>query len=177
MEVTQRSKEPKFTVVESHGDIEIRDYDSFLIAKVKVAGERREALRAGFRVLADFIFGNNRTKTKIAMNIPVTQQGKNDLWEIHFMMPRGETIPGPNNAEIEICKVQPQRMAVIVFSGIPSDNKINLNTQRLEKFCQERGLQIGGSPIFAFYNPPWTLPFLRRNEVMFVLGPPKNDSI
>jgi len=167
------SKEPKFKIVESYGKIELREYESFLVAEVEVAGERKEAIRAGFRLLAEFIFGDNTTKTQIAMKIPVTQQRNADLWKIRFMMPSeysDQTIPRPINSRIKIFPVQASRFASIRFSGIANDKKIDSYIDRLWQFCQSHQWKISGSPILAFYNPPWTIPFFRRNEVMFEVG-------
>jgi hypothetical protein len=163
-------KEPKFKTIEAHGKIELREYGSFLVAEVEVEGERKEAIRAGFRLLAAFIFGANATKTKIAMKIPVTQQKAADHWKIRFMLPSEyseETIPQPNSSRIKIDSIEKRRFAAIRFSGTPSDIEIDIQTHKLTEFCLSHQWQISGSPIFAFYNPPWTIPCFRRNEVMF----------
>lgn len=166
------SKEPTYKVLETHGKIELREYDPFLVAEVEISGERKEAIRNGFRLLAPFIFGENQSKAKIPMHIPVTQQKLGSLWKIHFMLPKEyseQNIPRPNSPEIKICAISAAHFAVILFSGTPSEEQLQTYTHKLEIFCQTHQLQTDGPPIFAFYNPPWTLPFLRRNEVMYKL--------
>lgn len=77
-----------------------------------------------------------------------------------------QTLPKPSNSKITILEIPASRYVVIRFSGLASEKKLALNTQKLEAFCKEKGWKTIGPAIYAFYNPPWTLPFLRRNEVM-----------
>jgi hypothetical protein len=181
--IVSNVEQPKYQVVESSGNIEIRDYAPMIVAEVDMPGERRDAIGKGFRIIADYIFGNNtaaqkvpmtapvtqQDSEKIAMTAPVTQQGDGNTWRVRFIMPSNytlETLPKPKNPAIKLKEVGARRFAVIRFSGISSEDSLQRYTKELNEFTSARGLTPLSEPIYAFYNPPWTLPFLRRNEVM-----------
>lgn len=165
--IMSQVSEPKFKVVASHGNIEIREYDPILVAQVKVGGERKNAISEGFKILADYIFGNNVSRQKINMTAPVIQQESKDggYWHIRFVMPF-EYLPRPNNSQIELLAVLAKCYAVIRFSGLASQDSLQKHLERLRKYVKVEKIHPTGDPIFAFYNPPWTMPFLRRNEIM-----------
>jgi hypothetical protein len=181
--VVSNVEQPKYRVLDSESNIEVRDYAPIIVAETEVSGERREAIRKGFRIIADYIFGNNTAaekvpmtapvvqqgSEKIAMTAPVTQQGDGNRWRVHFVMPSTytmETLPKPNNPAIELKEVGAKRFAVIRFSGMAGEDSLQRHTEELDEFIRARGLAPLSEPTYAFYNPPWTLPFLRRNEVM-----------
>ena len=165
--IMSQVSEPKFKVVASHGNIEIREYDPILVAQVKVGGERKNAISEGFKILADYIFGNNVSRQKINMTAPVIKQESKDggYWHIRFVMPF-EYLPRPNNSQIELLAVLAKCYAVIRFSGLASQDSLQKHLERLRKYVKVEKIHPTGDPIFAFYNPPWTMPFLRRNEIM-----------
>ena len=106
---------------------------------------------------------------KIAMTAPVMQEPHMDNWKIRFVMPRKysfETLPKPNSKDVILIPVPAGRFAVIRFSGRADDENINQHTKLLQAYILAEKLQPLGGSVLAFYNPPWTLPFLRRNEVM-----------
>jgi hypothetical protein len=163
------SKEPKYKVLESYGKIELRLYEPFLIAEVECSGARREAIRSGFRMLAGYIFGSNTTSSKIPMSIPVTQQKMGDGWKIRFMLTEAsdlESLPKPQDPLIKLLSIPQKKFAAIRFSGTADDEKIQSYTEHLRQFAASHQWPLDDTPILAFYNPPWTLPFLRRNEVL-----------
>lgn len=181
-------EKPDYVVTLSKNNIEIREYKPMITASVRVSGERKEAIRKGFRLVADYIFGNNAISTKIAMTAPVEQRESQKIamtapvqqqldgqsWEISFVMPKEysiDTLPTPKNSEVTLAEIASKQFVVIKFSGRNTDSNIEQYTTRLEKFAVDNSLQTIGSPKYAFYNPPWTLPFLRRNEVMLELTP------
>ena len=185
--IVSNVEQAKYDVVEKHGAIEIRDYAPMIVAEVSVAGDRETAISDGFRMIADYIFGNNISSQKvamtapviqepgekIAMTAPVTQQGSEGVWLVRFVMPSSytmETLPKPNNADVLLKEVDGKRFAVIRFSGLPKPESLEKQTKELEAFSQEKKLQPVSEPTYAFFNPPWTLPFLRRNEVMIEVG-------
>ncbi len=178
---------PEYVVIEKHKAIELRDYAPRIIAQVSVSGSREDSISTGFQQLADYIFGNNTTaatiskqefisqdKTsknqKIAMTAPVEQSLIDDTWIINFTMPSEYVItslPKPNNAAVRLSEVPSQSFIAIKFSGINSASNINTHEKKLRAFALENNIRIQRNPTYAFYNPPWTLPMLRRNEVMF----------
>jgi SOUL heme-binding protein len=180
---------PKYTVITQDGDFEIREYEAMLTAEVTTMGDREEAANEAFRILAGYIFGKNIANDKIAMTAPVTTQNtksekiamtapvtynekKNGDWQMRFMMPSKytlETLPKPQDERIKFVKVPSKKFVVLRFSWWWSDSNINKHKELLEKYIAEKNIKTEGSYIFAGYNSPFTLPFLRRNEVMFKL--------
>ncbi len=176
-------EQPKFQLAEKQGKIEIRDYMPLIVAEVSVAGEREKAINEGFRLVADYIFGNNvssekvamtapviqQASEKVAMTAPVLQQGSGTSWQVSFVMPAGytmATLPRPNDPRVTLKEMPGRRFAVIRFSGMAGDKSIEKRQRELADFVAARKLVPLAPPVYAFYNPPWTLPFFRRNEVM-----------
>lgn len=181
-------EEPAFTVSAKEGAIELRAYAPMIVAEVTVTGERDRAINQGFRLLADYIFGNNAPNAKIemtapvtqapagqniAMTAPVTQTGGGNEWVVRFVMP-GEyslqTLPAPNNPAVRLLEAPGARMAAIRFSGLAGGETLARKTAELEGYIAANGLRAAGPATFAFYDPPWTLPFLRRNEVLIPIA-------
>lgn len=180
---------PRYTVDSTDGDFEIRTYAPMLTATVTVTGDRREAASKGFSLLAEFIFGGNRTNAKIDMTAPVVQQPVEGekiamtapveqtavgegTWQVSFIMPQQyalETLPVPNNGAITLEERPGERVIAVKFSGVASASDLARESERLMAFMTERGLSPAGDPRFAFYDPPWRVPFLRRNEVLIPL--------
>ena len=117
--------------------------------------------------------GSNASQ-KIAMTAPVSMQEKNGKWRVQFTMPSQysmQTLPKPNNPDITIIEVPPQTYGVIKFSGLAGAEKVAGKTAELQSWMQMQKLTIIRTPELARYNPPWTLPFMRRNEVMIAYQP------
>lgn len=175
---------PAYKILKKEQNIEIRQYPPLIIAEVKTAGSRQASISDGFRILADFIFGNNEGEKQLSMNGPITQQEgikiamtapvqqeKTDAeWAISFIMPSKfsiDTIPNPINDRIKIIQIPSKRYAVITFSGRSTEANLTKHTNKLEIYMNGSSYSKVGNAKYAFYNPPWTLPFLRRNEVQF----------
>jgi hypothetical protein len=176
-------EQARYSVVEATGAIEIRDYAPMIAAETAVTGEREKAIEQGFRLIAGYIFGGNTARAKVAMTAPVTQQpgeaiamtapvtqeGDGQRWTVRFVMPANytmETLPRPNNPAVRLREIPGRRVAVIRFSGTAGDRSIEEHKAQLDAFLASRKLGAVSSPTYAFYNPPWTLPFMRRNEIM-----------
>ncbi len=166
------SKEPKYQILARYKKIELRIYEPFLVAEVEGFGNRKEGIRSGFKILAHYLFGGNSASENLPMSIPVTQQKNGNGWKIRFMLSHATDLtqlPKPNDSVVKLISVPQKKFCVIRFSGTPDDKKIEKATHQLREFVDLHHLKIYGEPIFAFYNAPWTIPFLRRNEVMFEL--------
>ena len=181
-------EEPKFTLLEKDNAFELRAYAPKIIAEVVVDGNMREASSKGFRLIADFIFGNNTVQSgksekismtapvsvepqseKISMTSPVGVQHASKGWKVYFVMPSQytlETLPKPKSPLVSIKQISSQKFAVIRFSGLVDEEKMEKKVTELKKWTDNKKLKVLGNPELARYNPPWTLPFLRRNEVM-----------
>jgi hypothetical protein len=178
---------PDYEVLRKSGDIEIRVYDPMIVAEAAVEGERDEAINRGFRIIADYIFGNNLSSDEVAMTAPVTQQSRESIsmtapvtqqsegtfWNVRFVMPSKytmETLPKPVNPEVVLIEVPAKRFAAIRFSGFANRDTLDRHTAQLREYIAEQGLASVNTPQYAFYNAPWTLPFMRRNEVMIEIA-------
>jgi hypothetical protein len=182
-------EEPKFSLIEKNGDFELRLYKPMIVAETYVDGSLSEASSAGFRLIAGYIFGGNKSRQgtspetitmtapvtlepssqKIAMTTPVIVESKDARWHVNFVMPAGYTLnslPIPNDSRVSLREIAEQKTAVIVFSGFVGEDKVKDKTAALFDWIRSRGLVAISSPQLARYNPPWTLPFLRRNEML-----------
>jgi len=182
------AEEPKYELIEKSGEFELRQYQPMLIAEVLVDGDMDQASGKGFRLIADYIFGNNITETgsskkikmtapvtieprseEISMTIPVSLKNISGRWQVSFVMPSKytlDTIPLPNNKQIMLRKVPARKVAVLEFSGFANEKNTAKRTQELLKWMDKNNLISTGSIELSRYDPPWTLPFLRRNEII-----------
>ena len=150
--------------------IEIRAY----APRVMAVTEMTEDSNGGFRVLAGYIFGGNAEEQEIAMTAPVQQSMEGDR-EMAFMMPAEyalEDLPEPEDQRVSFREAPAYTAAVIQFSGWASAEKADENWQQLRQFLIAEGIDITGEPTLNQYNPPWTLPFMRRNEIIVPVALP-----
>ena len=180
------TEEPAYTLVESHGDIEIRDYPALIVAEVEVEGDRRAAANRGFSPLADYIFANGRAGEKIAMTAPVTssladggaeaamaapvtsEPAGDGRWRVAFIMPKDwsmQTLPAPQSDQVALREIAPRRVAVIRFSGLMGEDRIEDKLRELQDFLREHDHRALSAPTYAAYNPPWIPGPFRRNEI------------
>ena len=179
-------EEPKYSIVETDDKFELRAYAPMIIAEVSVQGSLKSASNQGFRLIADYIFGNNIAsngeKQKVAMTAPVTVQAQPKLlnvtqqggaqeqeWKVHFVMPSEysmSALPKPNNPKVELKEVSQRYYASLRFAGLTGEKKVTRKTKELQEWMATKNLTAKGQPELARYNPPWTLPFARRNEVL-----------
>jgi hypothetical protein len=177
------TEEPRYTVLQKHGPLEIRRYCARIAAETEVMGSENSARFEGFRRLARYIFGANSNNGSIAMTAPVAQgggsykvamtvpegqaQAAQDVWRIRFFMPAKyteSTLPRPDNPAVTIVNVPPETYAVYRYTG-PIDTAATAaaNRELLHKLVGSNWVSRG-QPVAWFYDPPWTIPFLRRNE-------------
>lgn len=182
------TEEPAYTVERRIGDVEIRSYGPRIAAQTAVDADEDAARNEGFRRLAGYIFGGNTTKAKIAMTAPVAQQNEkiamtapvateraaDGQWVIRFFMPSEyslESLPTPNDSRVHLVTVPPDRVAVLRFAGMLTNRAVASRTGELLKLLRDNGIEPAGEPMGWFYDPPWTVPLLRRNEVVVSIGP------
>lgn len=182
-------EEPKYTVLEKEKSFELRAYAPKIIAETLVSGDLDDASSTGFRRIADYIFGNNTSVSgetekmsmtapvtmeaseKISMTAPVTMEEADGQWRMHFVMPSQytlETLPKPNNPAISLREMPSQHYAVIRFSWFAGEEKVAKKAAELLAWMKSKNITPTGKAELARYNPPWTPPFLRRNEVMIL---------
>jgi effector-binding domain-containing protein len=179
-----RAPEPPFTMITTQKNISIRQYPPLAVAQIEVEGNRETAVDTGFRLLADYIFGQNVEGKKMEMIAPVIEQGipshpsvyaqehKLDAnkWLIQFFMPINqpiESLPKPINEAIKLTTLPAKKLIVIRFSGRGDQSSLLHQLNELDQFIAENDVKVKGEPMLAFYNPPWTIPFFKRNEIMY----------
>jgi len=196
-------EEPKYQVIQVEGPFEIRLYAPFLIAETLIEGDMDEASNKGFRLIADFIFGNNQVphsnasskiamtapvtieavSTKIAMTAPVTiepQSNESNIqtskkWRIHFVMPSQynlSSIPKPKNTAVTLREVASKFFVVHTYTGFNSLTRVQLKIDETLEWLDRKALKLIGTPQLSRYDPPWTLPMFRRNEIMIEIAAP-----
>jgi hypothetical protein len=196
-------EEPRYKVIVSDEAFEIREYEPMLIAETVVDGDMGEASSRGFRLLADFIFGNNLVpgtgqagkiamtapvtmepqSAKIAMTAPVTmepQSGASSMqtatrWRVDFVMPSQFTmdnIPKPKNSAVQLREIPVKTFVVHKYTGLNTLARVQRKTDEMMEWVGQRGYRLVGSPQLARYDPPWTLPMFRRNEIRIEIGRP-----
>lgn len=178
------TEEPSYRVESKDGDIEVRAYEPMLMAVTDVEGSYDDAISAGFRRIAGFIFGDNVSQDKVAMTAPVSAEPKSQkidmtapvtatsgeagTWRISFMMPSEytrDTLPVPTDNQVEIVEIPGRRLAVLSFSGSIMGEVPTEEIERLEGWMRAQGLTPAGPAVIAQFDPPWKLWFMRRNEV------------
>ncbi len=181
-------EEPNYEIIETSGDFELRRYEPYLVAEVDVSGGINKAGNRAFRILAGYIFGDNEAATEMAMTSPVearsadrgekmsmtapvtsTRSGSDEQTTVAFVMEQGysiETLPVPNDQRIRIREVPERLMAVRRYSGRWTDANYQKQKGLLIEALSDATLETVGEPILARYNSPFSLPMVRRNEVM-----------
>ncbi len=180
-------EEPAFRLQVRDGSFEVRDYPALTVAEVTVRGDQNQAAARGFRMLAGYIFGANSRRESIAMTAPVTQvpfyniagpapvtqTTRADRWIVRFNMPKAHSLgslPAPRDSSVRLRLAPPTRVAVLRFSGLVREDEVQAKALELGDWIRAHHLRAIGSPSLAQYDPPWTLWFLRRNEVMIPIA-------
>ena len=184
-------EEAAHEVLLDDGEFEVRQYEDALVARTVTTGDLSEAGSAAFRRLGGYIFGQNVTRDSVAMTTPVFQEevqraagpesesiamttpvfqeeAAEGTWVQTFVLPREytmDTLPVPTDPNVELAAVTGIKVAVVRYSGLRSIRSIEAQTERLRAWMVENGLVATGPPRSAAYDPPWTIPFFRRNEV------------
>ena len=182
-------EEPKFTTVMKDGAFEVRDYPELVVAEVTVSGAQKEAANKGFRLLAGYIFGGNKSRQSVAMTAPVAEQRESEkiamtasvaqteaagTWVVRFTMPSKyslDTLPEPSDARVKLRRTPANRVAVLRFSGLAGPRDVSDRTAELLAAAKAHHFGPSGPVTLAQYDPPWTPWFMRRNEVQVPLQP------
>ncbi len=155
-----------YSVVESDRPFELRDYPELTIVETPMS-EKESDENVGFRKLFGYITGKNEGNKKIAMTTPVLISGGKST--MSFVMPSDfstKSVPLPLDPALSIKKIPAGRFAVVRFSGGRSAAKESEKLAQLKSWIASKGLVAEGEPVCGYFDPPWTLAFLRRNEVM-----------
>jgi hypothetical protein len=179
---------PRYTVRETLGhDVEIRDYGPVMAASVTIgAPTRNQAAEEAFRTLFAYITGNNSSRETIAMTTPVQQQPSGELipmtspvsiaspegdapneLTMRFFLPAkyGDNPPQPADPRVHLVKDPAMTVAAIRFSGNPTDTARREKTHELMETLAPTQWKSVGQPWLLGYDPPFAIPFLKRNEI------------
>ncbi len=164
-----KTEEQKYSLIRKYKDFEIRFYPSATIATINSdAKTYKELSGPGFRKLANYIFGGNKTNTKISMTSPVQMDINDSLSTMSFVMPSAyskKNLPKPNDPNVQIKNTADEYVAVIRFGGYASDKDIKFYSEKLQKLLKENGISSYGHFRFLGYNPPFQF-IGRRNEII-----------
>ena len=176
----------KYSVIAEKDGYEIRQYEPYVLAETPL---RDESGDSGFNELFHYISGSNTGKAKLAMTAPVLRSEAPAGQKLKmtapvlekegegggvmaFVMPPGmklEELPQPANPKVTLRAVPGFKAAVIRFSGWGSQATVRKKTKLLAAAMERDGMTPVSAPVTAFFNPPWTPPFMRRNEVIIAI--------
>jgi hypothetical protein len=177
-------EEARYKVVLQDGRFQVRQYADAAVAETVVDADYEKAQSIAFRRLAGYIFGKNKSKQQIPMTAPVIQERANEKiamtapvlqeksdrgWQMTFVLPSKYTIaslPEPLDGEVTIREQKGRRAAVLRYSGALSEAAMNVRIKELQDWLKQNGYRAISEPRLAGYDPPWTLAFLRRNEIL-----------
>ena len=159
------SEQLKYETIDVNEVYEIRKYSDRLVVETETSNQN-----SNFRKLFNYISGSNEENQEIKMTAPVTQIEKNGNMTMQFYLPSKfdeNNVPSPTNSEVKVLNMKGGYFAAITYSGRASDENFIKHKEILENRLKEDDITILSPPIRATYNSPFTLPMLRRNEVMF----------
>ncbi len=178
-------KEPPYKSVQLEDPFEVREYPSIVMATTKSEGAFEKSQNAPFQKLFDYISGKNESAEEISMTAPVLmkpepvkipmtapvlmQDVEKSGWSMSFVLPAEYTLesaPKPSDPEVYLEEKKNVKFAVIKFNGLFRENNFKQNRQKLEEWMKKQNLTANGPAMRAGYNPPWTIPALRRNEIL-----------
>lgn len=192
-------EEPEYVVLYESDDYEIRHYAPYNVAETVVDGDFRSSGGRGFRILAGYIFGDNRQSEKMKMTAPVESRpadagvrmnmtapvtsaaadGEDDAYVYGFVMERRydfDELPEPSDPRVELRQVPARTMAVRRYSGFWSKSNYEQNEQELLDALEADDVNVIGRPLLARYNGPFTPFFMRRNEVLVEVDWPEHNA-
>jgi hypothetical protein len=178
-------EEPEFGVIRRLDGVELRRYAPRVVAETLVTDKHPKAATAGFRRLANYLLGENRSgrgsnpaerdkPVTLLMGAPYVQIGRDEGQLLQFPLPRRydiDSAPVPTDPKVTLRALKARRVAVIRYSGVWTEPRFRLNLTRLEIVLRAAGIAWEGGPEWARYDPPWKPWFARRNEIWLALAP------
>lgn len=182
------TEEPDYSLLQQEDRFEVRGYQTLVVAETLVDASFDDAGGIAFRRLFGYISGDNEASSSISMTAPVMALDENRSsgeqismtapvtgqqtalgWRFAFVLPTGytlETAPVPSNTSVKLKQIPARKVAVVRYTGSWSETAYEKNLELLQQWMQRNRLEAVSLPRVAGYDPPWTLPFLRRNEVL-----------
>ena len=189
--VAMAIEEPSYTIISKSENFEVRKYGPIIVAETKVEADFENAGNQAFKILAGYIFGGNKSKTKISMTAPVNQVSESPSEKIamtapvtmnkstngflvQFTMPNSytlETLPIPDDRRVEIRQIPARTVAVFSYSGSWSQARFLSKLEEFQSELKKNSISTLGEPILARFNSPFQIWFLRRNEIWIEVSP------
>ena len=185
------TEQQAYRVVGTHGPVELREYDPCVVADVVVSGSAEQAANAAFRPLFAYISGANRSASPLEMTAPVIQSAAGERlamtapvlqeaagateWTVSFVLPGSRPMgafPAPTDPRVSLRAIPRELAAALRWSGRWTSGNIEKRAQELRRVIAEAGWQVMGEPRWARFDPPWTPPFMRRNEIVIPVEAP-----
>ena len=182
--VVRSVEQPSYKVIEKRDGYEIRQYEPYIIAETEVSGTYGQATSSGFSIIADYIFGNNTSQSKISMTAPVVESSSekiamttpviNTLLDektrvVSFILPSEytlETLLKPNNDRVTLREIPALKIAAHRFTWYANAERVENKKTLLKNALQRDGITIKGDTQVAQYNPPLSMPLILRNEIL-----------
>jgi hypothetical protein len=187
------TEEAAYSVLQKQENYEIRQYEALVVASTLVESDFDEASGQAFRRLFNYISGDNKAGREIAMTAPViasenmqasgeeismtapvTGEKLDQGWRFSFVLPASYTLsnaPLPIDERVELAQIPARKVASLRYTGSWKQATFDANATLLLQWVEAQQLQPDSLPRVAGYDPPWTLPFLRRNEVLIDIKP------
>lgn len=181
-------EQPAYSVKETRAGYEVRMYPAYIVAKTTVGGGFEEGTNQGFRIIADYIFGNNTSKRSIAMTSPVLEsqsgssaqkiamttpvldtESSSGTRTIAFILPSAYTLdnlPTPNNPAVILEVVPARTVAALSFTWYPTASRFEAKKSLLRSYLERDGIIATSQALTARYNPPLSMPLMLRNEIL-----------
>ena len=173
MATSETLKNPEFILVEKHGDIEVREYSEYVIAKTSISQGDMELNNNMFRTLAGYIFGGNNKSQSIPMTAPVITKNDESSYDMIFFMldaNKPEDLPLPNSSNVSIEMMDLGKTISISFGMWATDSRVKYYKKKLDKYIKDNNIQIKSPLMVAKYNSPWVMPPFRKNELIYKIN-------
>ena len=173
MATSETLKNPEFILVEKHGDIEVREYSEYVIAKTSISQGDMELNNNMFRTLAGYIFGGNNKSQSIPMTAPVITKNDESSYDMIFFMldaNKPEDLPLPNSRNVSIEMMDLGKTISITFGMWATDSRVKYYKKKLDKHIKDNNIQIKSHLMVAQYNSPWAMPPFRKNELIYKIN-------
>lgn len=180
-----------YEVLDTRGDVELRRYADCVVADVVVTGSAEQAGNKAFRPLVSYIGGSNQSASSLAMTAPVIQQASAeklamtapviqealdaDRWTVSFVLPGSRSLeqyPVPTDPRVSLRAVDGETAAALRWSGRWTSGNVARRTEELRQAMADAGWAAAGPSRWARFDPPWTPPFARRNEIVIPVRRP-----
>ena len=170
MAATETLKNPEFILLEKYGEIEVREYSEYVIAKTSISQGDKELNNNMFSTLAGYIFGGNSKSQSIPMTAPVITKNDESSYDMIFFMldaTKPEDLPLPNSSNVSIEMMNLGKTITISFGMWATEKRIAYYKDKLDAYIKKNNIQVISSIMVAQYNSPWTIPPFRKNELIY----------